>query len=256
MNIKPVNRKNRGNRYCGPAAISIINGCNTDDAAKLIRVYNGKRPVKGAFTSHVLKVLNDIGYNCYNVRFEGGTTLAGWLRATHGERGGKVFLVVAGKHFQVISGNRFCCARTGEIVGLKHDMVKRRARVKRVIRVEASADALRHVDDVIKEHYPRDEYEVKRKKIEASAGAKARRLAKLWDIEIETEVWGQGSDRYTRIMVWGPDFIDDLDTDEVDPYSGYHYAEDWQDALERVETYVKLLEDKPHLFERNANQVN
>jgi len=255
MNIKPVNRKNRGNRYCGPAAISIINGCNTDDAAKLIRVYNGKRPVRGASTSHVLKVLNDIGYSCYNVRFEGGTTLAGWLRATHGDRGGKVFLVVAGNHFQVISGNRFCCGRTGEIVGLKHDMVKRRARVTRVIRVEASADALRHVDDVIKENYPRHEYEVKRKKIEASAGAKARRLAKLWDIEIETEVWNGGIDRYTRIMVWGPrDYIDDPDTEEVDPYYDYHYAEDWQDALEMVETYVKLLEDKPHLFKRNANQ--
>lgn len=256
MNIKPVNRKNRGNRYCGPAAISIINGCNTDDAAKLIRAYNGNRPVRGASTSHVLQVLSDIGYRCLNVKFERGTTLAGWLRATHGERGGKVFLIVAGNHFQVVSGNRFCCALTRNIVGLKHDKVKRRARVKQVIRVEASADALRHVDDVINEHYPRHEYEVKRKKMEASAGAKARRLAKLWDIEIETEVWGEGSDRYTRIMVWGPNFIDDLDTDEVDPYSGYHYAEDWQDALERVETYVKLLEDKPHLFERNANQVN
>lgn len=242
MNIHPVNRKNRGNRYCGPAAISIITGCDTDDAAKLIRAYNGDRPVRGAYTTHVLNVLHDIGYRCYDVKFERGTTLAGWLRATHGERGGKVYLVVAGNHFQVVSGNRFCCGRTRQIVGLKHDKVKRRARVKQVIRVEADADELRHIDDVLDKHYPHREYEQKRKKLEASAGAQARRLAKKWDIEIETEVWGSGSDRYTNIIVWGHKLT--MDSAVIDdPFAGDHYAEDWQDALERVEEYVKLLEE-------------
>lgn len=243
MNIHPVKRKARGNRYCGPAAISIIAGCDTDDAAKLIRAHNGGNAVRGAYTADILKVLRDFGYRCYDVKFERGATLAGWLRATHGERSGKVFLVVAGSHFQVISGNRFCCGRTRQIVGLKHDKVKRRARVKQVIRVEADADELRHIDDVLDKHYPHREYEAKRKKKEASAGARARRLAKLWNIELEVErhYYGQ-HDSAVRVMVWGHELT--MDSWMIDdPYSGDHYAESWQDALERVETYVELVQD-------------
>lgn len=242
MTIHPVTRKNRGNRYCGPAAISIVTGCDTDTAAKLIRAYNGNRPVCSTYTSHLHAVLRDFGYRIVTEKVEIGSTLASWLRATHGERGGKVYVVLAGDHFQIVSGNRYCCSLTGEIVGLKHDKVRRRSRVRQVVRIEADASGLRAVKDVMDKHYPHDGYEAKRKKSEASARAQARRIAKLWDIEIESEVFGWGSDRYTRLSVWGNALT--MDSAEIeDPFAGDHYADDWQDALERVEEYAKLLEE-------------
>ena len=36
MKLNPVNKTKNGNRYCGPAVISSVTGCTTDEAAKLM----------------------------------------------------------------------------------------------------------------------------------------------------------------------------------------------------------------------------
>ena len=67
---------------------------------------------------------------------------------------------------------------------------------------------------------------------------KARALAAKHDIHMEAERMYDGSEYYTRIIVWGqPDVCDD---EERDPFYGDHYADDWADALERVQEYAKL----------------
>jgi hypothetical protein len=151
------------NRYCGPSALSIITGMNTGEAARLIRHISGGALVKGTTTGEILRALTmcGLGTRRHPVPVEervverkgswmrrGGTyiikkgelTLAAWLKKTVSMRtSGRVFLVVAGtennQHWQVISGRRFCCARTKEIVSITDKKVGRRARVLEVYEV-------------------------------------------------------------------------------------------------------------------------
>ena len=140
MKIRPV--KHEGmfpkNRYCGPAAISIISGISTGEAAKLLRVITGARAIRGVWTWDLEMALQDLGYDLLpyhsprhdSVPRRERPTLARWLKGTKTSRtSGRVFLIIAGNHFQVVSGRRYCCARTGKIVSIRDSMVKRRARV-------------------------------------------------------------------------------------------------------------------------------
>ena len=48
LSIKPVKKAAKGhNRYCGPAAISIISGLDTAQATALLRERTGRRTITG-----------------------------------------------------------------------------------------------------------------------------------------------------------------------------------------------------------------
>ena len=62
-----------------------------------------------------------------------GVTLAGWLKHTVKDRdANRVFLIVAGWHWQLVQGRRYVCGLTGDIVSIRDKRVKRRARVAEV----------------------------------------------------------------------------------------------------------------------------
>ena len=69
---------------------------------------------------------------------------------------------------------------------------------------------------------PRDPHRAERER--------ARRLSALHGIELEPLTGG-------GMNVWPPRGMT-----AADPYDGDHYAIDWEDALERIVAYVKLLE--------------
>lgn len=234
--ITPVKHPTKGkNRFCGPAAISILTGADTGQAAALLRQVSGKRSIMGTHSHHIHAALRKLGYNVGGVRLypdrEQRPTLAAWLRETKSSRGGTTYLIAAGNHWQVVQGRRYCCGLTGEVVSIRDE---RRARVSEVyeiarvtsIKIEEVAPAVRRPKDT-----------------EAPARRKAKALAARHDIEIEVERWSG----YSRIIVWGPKWADGYDSKDVDPYTGDHYAEDWADALERVESYASLIADEPHL---------
>ena len=140
MKIRPV--KHEGmfpkNRYCGPAAISIISGISTGEAAKLLRYIAGDRAIRGVWLRDLEMALQDLGYDLlpYHSPRHGGVsrkerpTLTRWLKGTKTSRtSGRVFLIVAGNHYQVVSGRRYCCGRAEKIVSIRDGVVKRRARV-------------------------------------------------------------------------------------------------------------------------------
>lgn len=176
MLIKKVNKAAKGhNRYCGPAAVSILTGCDTAEAARRLREVSGARAVRGTSPRWVLEVLQQFGVRVVREAFPAldreqtakpwpwefnpdvqswrwrtqddafrssslwrksqtrakhGPTLAQWLKDTKADRtAGRVYLIAAGLHWQVISGRRYCCGLTGEIVSIKHKRVRRRARV-------------------------------------------------------------------------------------------------------------------------------
>tara|TARA_Y100000401_G_scaffold115874_2_gene120393 strand:+ start:649 stop:1188 length:540 start_codon:yes stop_codon:yes gene_type:complete len=63
-------------------------------------------------------------------------TLAAWLREHKGMRtSGRVYLLAAGNHWQLITGFRYACGQVGEIVSVRDPRVRRRARVSEVYEV-------------------------------------------------------------------------------------------------------------------------
>ena len=125
------------NRYCGPSAISALTDLTTGEAARLIRKQTGRKVVRGAYTHEVLNALAACNIKADQWRHEGvrlnrtnGPTLAAWLRLTKKDRiPGRIFLLIAGWHWQLISGRRYTCGRIRDIVSIRDKRVKRRARV-------------------------------------------------------------------------------------------------------------------------------
>jgi hypothetical protein len=160
MNINPVNSPaNDKNRYCGPAAISILTGMTTGEAARMIRQSTDKALVKGTHASDLFKVLYRCGLSYRTISVpttrvavkrkanfahgagiffmdKGELTLAQWLKESVKLRtAGRVFLVAAGQHWQIITGRRYCCGITKQIVSITDKLVKRRARVTEVYEI-------------------------------------------------------------------------------------------------------------------------
>jgi hypothetical protein len=233
--LKPVKRAAKGhNRFCGPAALSIIAGIDTAEAAAVIRKGNGARSIKGTTHYDILRALALLGYKASSAakidpfKRKTNPTIAAWLKSD--ERDGQsLYLISAGYHWQVVQGRRFCCGITKDIVSIRDPKVKRRARVVAVWKIEQ--DHKVNLADVLPA-------KVKVKDTEATVRRKARALAAKHGIEIETYRNYDDGEYYTQIIVWGLSGI--CDDEERDPFCGDHYADDWADALERVQEYAKL----------------
>lgn len=137
MHIRSVNRKPRGNRYCGPAAISAVTGKDTDEAAALIRSVTGQRAVIGTSKWGLLRALNKCGIAAAGVDMfaqranKDRPTLAAYLKTIqHRRQAGRVYLISAGHHWQLVEGRRFVCAITEEVVSVRDKRVRRRGRVE------------------------------------------------------------------------------------------------------------------------------
>ena len=233
--LKPVKRAAKGhNRYCGPAALSIIAGIDTAEASAVIRFVNKKRSVQGTHDWEIIKSLNLLGYNVASaaklnpLKPKTNPTLAGWLKSD-GRDGKTLYLIAAGNHWLVVQGRRYCCGKTSEIVSIRDEKVKRRARVTAVYRIEHARKV------ALAEVLPA---KVKVNDTEATARRKARALASKHGIEIETYRSYDFGEYNSSIIVWGQRDI--CDDEERDPFFGDHYADDWADALERVQEYAKL----------------
>ena len=128
------------NRYCGPSVISALTDLTTGEAARLIRKQNGRKAIRGSYTHEVLDALRACNIQARHWEKPGvrlnrktGPTLAGWLKMSKEDRTpGRVFLIAAGNHWQLVSGRRYTCGRIREIVSIKDKRVKRRARVAKV----------------------------------------------------------------------------------------------------------------------------
>jgi hypothetical protein len=234
--LKPVKRPAKGhNRFCGPAALSIIAGVDTAEAAAVIRHVSGKRNVMGTTNWEIIRALNLLGYRVSSaakvnpLKRNDNPTLANWLSSDERD-GTSLYLVAAGHHWQVVQGRRFCCGITGEIVSLRHPKVKRRARLTGVWKVEQDRKVA--LADVLPAKPKRDTSA-------DAARAKAKRLAGRYSIEIEVDG--------PNVIVWGPDWAEGVDVEAVDPFENDHYADNWHNALERVEAYAKLIEANPKL---------
>ena len=140
IKLKAITDGKDKNRYCGPSVISALTDLTTGEAARLIRKQSGRPKITGTSTSQVLDGLRACNIKACRWEKPGvrlnrktGPTLAGWLKMSQEDRTpGRVFLIVAGWHWQLVSGRRYTCGRIREIVSIKDKRVKRRGRVAEV----------------------------------------------------------------------------------------------------------------------------
>ena len=228
------------NRYCGPSVISAVTNLTTGEAARLIRMQTGAKKITGTHRSEVHGALRACNISVKPRHYPGlnrtiGPTLAGWLKMSKADRtSGRVFLIVAGWHWQLVSGRKYTCGRIREIVSIKDKRVKRRARVAEVY--ELTSDKVTKPDIDVSKPKPKD--------LGASDRAKSRRIAERIKATIEIERWGD----YSDFWVYPPDGLfgdnEDLESDignGSDPYEGCHCQYNWQEVLEVLQTYEDMV---------------
>ena len=238
LNIKPVlHVKGDKNRYCGPSVVSAITGMNTGEAARMIRHVGGRRSVKGSYDWEVREVLERCGIRSVRETFglklgySKGPTLAAWLRHTVKERTAKrVFLIVAGRHYQLVQGRRIVCGILGEPTSVRDKRVKRRARVAKVYELHSMGKICKPPEAIKPKRPVNSDYNT------------AQRMLKAMNITIDKDHIGGG-----EIQKWvtGYDDIDangeDIDFVDIGVLE-YHCCYEWCEvvwALEAIAEYRK-----------------
>ena len=245
VKIKPVNNTTSDtNRYCGPAVISAVTGMTTGEAARLIRHVSGQRKVTGSHTFHVLRAMSLC--NIQNVKTTVTTkpTLAQWLKGSKDIRtSGRVFLIVAGNHFQLVEGRRYVCGRTRDIVSVRSKYVKRRCRVETVHelinegKIQIPNAARKPVDHA------------------ASNRAQAQRLAKKLDVKINIERYYDYDNRFSQYWVEGYKDVDakgeDIDFSREGILDG-HCAYDWGEVLDKLDAIADYRKEHGYNIKEDA----
>ena len=227
MKIKPVTHISTDrNRYCGPAVISAVTGMNSGEAARLIRSVSGQRAVRGAHTTHVRRAMKLCGIQSIYRRCTPKITLAAWLRESKSSRTtGRVFLVVAGLHFQLIEGRRYVCGRTRDIVSIKDKQVKRRARVEEVYELVADGK-ITIPDQARKPKQPANQY---RSYID--------KMKKKYGFTVEYERWNQ------TYWVEMPRHAEDLAWDTGHHLRDEHGCYSQGEVADRFEAMAEFMEE-------------
>lgn len=209
MKLHKLNRTKGGNTFCGPAVISYLTGMNTTTAAACARMTCPSiKAVKGLHVGTMLQTLKRLGFQVDKVLTlnwgETKPTLNQWLKQSKDMRtAGRVFLVVAGNHYQLVTGRRYACGITGEIVGLSDKRIAKRARVQYVYEIIQKPDQAEKTIEVVA---ALEKFE-KGARLEANQIQRARRtakkIAKEYDIGIEVDRYPSGAvSIYFQVPEW------------------------------------------------------
>lgn len=229
LKIHSVNRD--GNRYCGPAVISALTQCTTDEAARLIRSVNGKRSVKGTSYGDMFAALALCGIRAARLQslpLKLAPTLAGWLALTEKMRTpGRVFLLVAGNHWQLVHSDTYVCGIVRDVVEVTHNKVKRRARVTLVWELTAQTVSI-----------PTAARAAPAQRTDDKARRELRKLCKVYGIEIE-----RARSDFERIHFQGWIYPPAELPDEQDPLDDDHYFVGVDEALDKARQLVEAIKN-------------
>jgi hypothetical protein len=219
------------NRYCGPAAISIIAGIDTTRAARLLRMVSGKKMICGIHNDQLTAALKRLGYELRPRKFHPGITFANWFRGIDRDPSW-FYLVCSGHHYSIVQGDKYCCGQTVKVVPVE-DAPHRRARMGELWTVHKFAE----IDpEIVVPTPPKDTSWLKRITVS--------RRAKQFGIEIDDQSRQGGS-----IWVYPPVGLFDEDGDDPrDPFNDEHFHDTWDDAEKAVEKYILLKNSPPQVL--------
>lgn len=237
------------NQFCGPVVISAVTDLTTGEAARLIRKQNGRKAVTGTDATEVLKALRACNIKARRWSAPGvtlsrstGPTLAAWLRMSKKDRTpGRVFLVSAGLHWQLVSGRRYTCGLVREIVSIKDKRVKRRARVDEVYELTS--------DHVTEPRWgvgtPRDVGErIDVSKPKSKSNPAYYKIKKLIQRHPEFGITYEKDDRFYWCLM--SEELEQLATDMEHPLSDDHCCDYLREVGERVEEMVEFGKENYH----------
>ena len=209
MKLHNLNRTKGGNTFCGPAVISYLTGMNTTTAAACARMTcPSLKVVKGLRVVTMLQTLKRLGFQVDRVLTlnwgETKPTLNQWLKGSKDMRtAGRVFLVVAGNHYQLVTGRRYACGITGEIVGLSDKRIAKLARVQCVYEIIPREDQVEKTFETIHAIEKFEKAERQEANQTQSARRTAKKIAKEYGIGIEVERYPSGAvSIYFQVPEW------------------------------------------------------
>ncbi len=244
MELHSLNRGKGDNRYCGPAVISYLTGFNTSEAAATIRMNTGRRSIITTHCGELKTVLRQCGITMRNIEsfrnIKTAPTIARWLRETQKRRGaGRVYLILAGSHWQLITGRRYACGRTGQLVSIKDAKVPRRARVREVFEITDAPETKQATAGALAKLHQYQERTRTHRAVQITTPRKlCKDLAKQHGIELDVEDFGH--ENYT-VYIWPPKWYQDARENGVIDYTGIAY--DWPDCLECLKDIVEGMEE-------------
>jgi hypothetical protein len=216
------------NRYCGPAALSIITGMDTGRCAKFFRKISGKRAIRGLHHHHMLKGLALLGYEAHTCVILPKQNLLQWAKENCMILE-PLYLLSVGHHYALVQKDQYCCGIVKNPVKLSESPYARK-RVNQVWIIVRKT-----VVDFDKE-CPTDAIDPNW----ASKIAVYRRAK-----EIGAEVYMDDG----QIWLYPPTLV--LFEDH-DPYEGEHSVCDWKVAGQMLETYSKMMAGMPGEIAREA----
>lgn len=250
------------NRYCGPGAVSALTGCDTQQAAALMRKHSGRYSIKSSTGGEVWSALRALGYSVEDIHVKterytnsNGTSynrmpsLRNWLAQSKELRGSDAFLVSTPTHWLVIQGNRRVCSLSKGIVFVDEHQPCMKQQMSGAYRITK----LREVNpaSVVPVRKVKPQYQIDMDRSEKKARAKAMMLAKQYKLDVEWYSY-ETKDAGRPWSYVGPGILHEDDL--VDPYEGDHTSRNWAHALEKVETYVQLLTPKENWSRVILNQ--
>lgn len=218
------------NRYCGPAALSIITGMDTGRCAKFFRKISGKRAIRGLHHHHMLRGLEILGYEAHACAILPKQNLRKWA-----EENCMIFeplyLLSVGHHYALVQKNRYCCGIVKDPVPLTESPYIRK-RVNRVWIISRKS-----IVDFDKE-CPVD----------------VKTIDPLWaeKISVYHRAKELGAEVYMedgQIWLYPPPSVLFEDND---PYEGEHSVDDWKQAHKMLETYANMMKGMPGERAREA----
>lgn len=248
--LGPVVRKTKAsNRFCGPAIISALTGADTAEIAKVMRHVTGRKMITGSHTNEVNRVLQLYGLELVNgqtaCKTETGQlpTLTRWLKDTP-RPAGTVYLVSAGNHWQLVSGRRYVCGISKEVVSIRDKVVKRRSRVRAhwVVRAYRKIG----LDPEIKRQLTHND---KRRRDEKRSTYGSARTAKQIIKQLGLD-WDQESDARSEMGFSGWLFpnpawnMGEDDGQEPDPWCGDHFCTSWEEVLDKANGYMNWWQEQ------------
>ena len=223
--------KQVGNKFCGPSVVSALTGCETREAAQLIRIRNGARQVRGSSTGEIRYALQHFGVNMQerflfrDARVRDAMKLPGFYIAAITTADGT-------GHWVAFGEGKYTCGMVGKVLKAGDERIPESAKLAElhecwgeVVKPKALAEA----------------------KTERATRETVKRKAKRIAAEIGCQIDDEYDPRDGSGMVWvyPPEgLFPDGNDDEADPYNGAHAQGDWEEALDAVMEYQKLVEAK------------
>ena len=191
--------------------------------------------ITGTYPHEVRAAFRALGIDWHRRPVSGKPTLAAWLKGTQADRTeGRVFLVVAGNHWQLITGRRYACGRIGAIVSIRDEKVKRRARVTEVYELVELNNAAAVRRKTIATLAADAAHKTHQRSSDAADQRYVKSVAAQHGFTVEVDHWGGGS---KTIYCFCPDWMSDLDPNiETSAYS-------WSEARDRIDELVELMNE-------------